>query len=94
MIMNTSLVFGLALVLALILTPLMRKLALRTGFVDVPVERSMHKEPKPYLGGVAIFIAFAAAVILGGGLVDPKMEGILVGGLLIVLLGVVDDKVR
>ncbi|HYG57673.1 MAG TPA: MraY family glycosyltransferase [Symbiobacteriaceae bacterium] len=92
--MHTSLVFGMALVLALVLTPLMRKLALRTGFVDVPVERSMHTEPKPYLGGVAIFLAFAAAVIFGGGLQEPKMQGILLGGLLIVLLGIVDDKVR
>ncbi|HYF93363.1 MAG TPA: MraY family glycosyltransferase [Symbiobacteriaceae bacterium] len=92
--MNTSLVFGLALVLSLVLTPLMRKIALRTGFVDIPVARSMHKEPKPYLGGVAIFLAFAAAVLLGGGVPDQKEIGILVGGGLTVLLGVVDDKVR
>jgi len=92
--MHTSLVFGLALALSLVLTPLMAKLALRTGFVDHPVERSMHTEPKPYLGGVAIFIAFAAAVFAGGGIRDPKTVGILVGGALIVLLGIVDDKVR
>jgi UDP-GlcNAc:undecaprenyl-phosphate GlcNAc-1-phosphate transferase len=92
--MNTSLVFGLALVLALVLTPLMRKLALRLGFVDRPVARSMHTEPKPYLGGVAIYLAFAAAVFAGGALKDPKVVGILVGGGLTVLLGVVDDKVR
>jgi UDP-GlcNAc:undecaprenyl-phosphate GlcNAc-1-phosphate transferase len=92
--MHTSLVFGLALVLSLILTPVMRKLALRTGFVDVPVARSMHTEPKPYLGGVAMYLAFLAAVILGGGLKDGKMVGILVGGGLTVLLGIVDDKVR
>ena len=78
--MNTSLVFGLALVLSLVLTPLMRKIALRTGFVDKPVARSMHTEPKPYLGGVAIYLAFAAAVLLGGGKVDQKEIGILVGG--------------
>jgi UDP-GlcNAc:undecaprenyl-phosphate GlcNAc-1-phosphate transferase len=92
--MNTSLVFGLALVLALVFTPLMRKIALRTGFVDTPVARSMHTEPKPYLGGVAIFLAFAAAVLLGGGYRDQQVVGILVGGALTVLLGIVDDKVR
>lgn len=92
--MYTSLVFGLALVLSLVFTPLMRKVALRTGFVDMPVARSMHKEPKPYLGGVAIFIAFVAAVLVGGGYKDTQTIGILIGGGLTVLLGVVDDKVR
>lgn len=92
--LSTTLVFGLALVLSLVLTPLVRKLALRTGFVDHPVARSMHTEPKPYLGGLAIFAAFLAAVLVGGGLRDPKVIGILVGGALIVLLGIVDDRVR
>lgn len=91
---NPSLVFGLALALSLALTPLVRKLALRTGFVDRPVARSMHTEPKPYLGGLAIFIAFAAAVLAGGGLKEPKVLGILTGGAMIVALGVVDDRIR
>lgn len=91
---NTSLVFGLALAMSLLMTPLMRKLALRTGFVDKPVARSMHTEPKPYLGGVAIFVAFAVAVMAGGGLQDSRVLGILVGGGLTVLLGIVDDRVR
>ncbi|MGE5674893.1 MAG: MraY family glycosyltransferase [Mycobacterium leprae] len=90
----TGLVFGLALVLSLLLTPLARKLALRLGFVDRPVARSMHTEPKPYLGGLAIFGAFLAAVLVGGGLKDPKVVGLLVSGTLIVLLGVIDDRVR
>lgn len=91
--MNTGLIFGLALLLSLLLTPLMRRLALRTGFVDRPVARSMHTEPKPYLGGLAIYLAFAAAVALAGGLKDPKIMGILTGGGLILLLGIVDDRV-
>ncbi len=92
--LNTTMVFALALVISLVLTPVVRKLALRTGFVDVPVARSMHSEPKPYLGGVAMFAAFLVAVIFGGGLKDPKVVGILTGGALILLLGIVDDKVR
>jgi UDP-GlcNAc:undecaprenyl-phosphate GlcNAc-1-phosphate transferase len=91
---NTSVVFGLALALSLALTPLVRKLALRTGFVDQPVARSMHTEPKPYLGGLAIFVSFMVAVLAGGGLKDPKVFGILLGGAMIVLLGVVDDRLR
>lgn len=92
--MSTSLVFGLALVVALVMTPLMRKLALRTGFVDRPDARKMHTEPKPYLGGVAMYIAFAAAVFAGGAMKDDKVVGIVVGGGLTMLLGIVDDKIR
>ncbi|HEY8347498.1 MAG TPA: MraY family glycosyltransferase [Symbiobacteriaceae bacterium] len=91
---RVNLVFGLSLALSMALTPLVRNLALRMGFVDVPVARSVHKEPKPFLGGVAIFLAFAAAVAAGGGLAEQEVVGILVGGFLVVLLGLVDDRFR
>ncbi len=92
--LQTSLVFGLALVLSLVLTPVARRLALRTGFVDRPVARSMHTEPVPYLGGLAIFLAFSGAVLFGGGTPDREVIGILVCGALIVALGMVDDRIR
>lgn len=92
--LSTALVFGLALALSLVLTPIVRKLALRIGFVDHPVARSVHTEPKPYLGGIAIYLAFLVSVLAGGGLQDPKVVGILTGGAIIVGLGVVDDRVR
>lgn len=94
MVVNTWIVFGLALALCWALTPLVRRFALRNGFVDHPVVRSMHSEPKPYLGGLAMYVAFAVAVVAGGGLSDPKVVGILTGGGLIVLLGMVDDRIR
>ena len=38
-----------------VLTPLMRKIALKVGAVDAPnLARKSQKEPVPYLGGVAI----------------------------------------
>jgi UDP-GlcNAc:undecaprenyl-phosphate GlcNAc-1-phosphate transferase len=43
---------------------------------------------------VAIFLAFAAAVAVGGGLAGREVVGILSAGMLVVLLGVVDDRVR
>lgn len=39
------------------ITPIMRSLAIRNGAVDAPnIPRKTHKEPVPYLGGVAIAI--------------------------------------
>jgi UDP-GlcNAc:undecaprenyl-phosphate/decaprenyl-phosphate GlcNAc-1-phosphate transferase len=59
-------VFIIAFLLAAILTPIARRVALRFGIVDHPgEERKIHTEPKPYLGGVAIFIAFNLVIGIG-----------------------------
>ncbi|MFZ5827430.1 MAG: MraY family glycosyltransferase [Bacillota bacterium] len=91
--LNVGMVFGLALVASLLMTPLARRLALRTGIVAPVVSRSVHTEPKPFLGGLAMYLAFAAAVLLSGAAAEPEVQGILICGGLIMLLGVIDDKI-
>lgn len=86
--------FGLSLLTALLITPVARRVALRVGCMDPVVNRSMHKEPKPYLGGVAIYVAFALAVLAVARPIDKGLIGILVGGGLILTLGLVDDFLR
>lgn len=51
-------------VLAAILTPLVRFLAVRIGAVDKPNARRINKVPMPSAGGLAIFIAFALATLV------------------------------
>ncbi|GMA57975.1 hypothetical protein GCM10025858_24780 [Alicyclobacillus sacchari] len=41
--------------------PFIRSFALRTGFVDRPNQRKIHREPIPLLGGLAIYISFVVA---------------------------------
>lgn len=56
-----------ALVLALLLTPLIRNLAWRYGIVDQPdQQRKIHSAPIPRVGGVAIFtsVVFAYGLLL------------------------------
>ncbi len=92
-IFNTVLAFVVATVLTFILTPLAKKIAYRVGAIDVPRDdRRMHKEPIPRLGGLAIFFGFLISVIIFVP-VDRECRGILLGALIIVLLGVVDDSV-
>ena len=86
--------FVLALTVAYFLTPVVRRFAIRIGALDKPVERSVHREPKPYLGGLAIYVAFALAAAWIVGLGDPLVRGIIVGGGLIVVIGIVDDFLR
>lgn len=54
-----------AFVVALLTTPIVRSIARRCNIVDHPDEaRKMHKEPTAYLGGVAIFFAVMAGIIV------------------------------
>ena len=93
--MNTTfmLIFASALVLAIGGTPLVRRLALRLGVIDQPNARKMHVDPIPLLGGVAIYGAFIAAVILFGNRFRiNELVSILVGASLVSFMGVWDDR--
>ncbi|MCL6594435.1 MAG: undecaprenyl/decaprenyl-phosphate alpha-N-acetylglucosaminyl 1-phosphate transferase, partial [Alicyclobacillus sp.] len=70
--------------------PYIRQLALRTGFVDRPNQRKIHKEPVPLLGGLALYVSFVASSALFGH-AGKAFWGIAAGGLLIFTIGVVDD---
>lgn len=87
---NFLLPFLLALGVALALTPWVRKTAFKIGAIDSPDCRKVHCKTMPRLGGLAVFLAFAATVVFTQQL-DDKITGLLVGGLVIVLLGVLDD---
>jgi UDP-GlcNAc:undecaprenyl-phosphate GlcNAc-1-phosphate transferase len=83
--------FVLSFLLALYLTPLMRVAALRFGIVDKPDGRlKQQEEPIPYLGGLAIYLAFLVTLALTFHF-DQKVLGLLLGGTLVLLLGLIDD---
>ena len=83
--------FVLAFLLALYFTPLARQAALRFGIVDHPDGRLKRQaEPVPYLGGLAVFLAYLVAL----GLVfsfNGLLLGLLLAGTLTLLVGLVDD---
>ena len=82
-----------ALVISFLMTPVVRTFAYKVGAVDVPKDaRRMHKVPIPRLGGLAIFIGFMLSVlILGDVRGNGQLQSILLGSVIIVVLGVVDD---
>ncbi|HHV71616.1 MAG TPA: undecaprenyl/decaprenyl-phosphate alpha-N-acetylglucosaminyl 1-phosphate transferase [Clostridia bacterium] len=82
--------FIIAVVIAYLLTPLVIKLAYGVGALDKPDKRKVHQKPTPRLGGLAIYLAFLAAVFYALPM-EEEIKGILVGSSLIVLLGVIDD---
>lgn len=113
-------VFDVSFLLALLLTPVFKRLSHQWGYVDQPnLERKIHTSAMPLLGGAAVFGAFALNILFnylvvlpaatridlsfvelselrlhvdGAFSVWPKLVVLLVGGLLMVLLGMIDDK--
>jgi UDP-GlcNAc:undecaprenyl-phosphate GlcNAc-1-phosphate transferase len=51
----------LSFVLCLIATPIVRFVALKKGWIDLPSELRWHKKPTALLGGIAIYIGLATA---------------------------------
>ncbi len=58
--MNILLEFALSLGAALLLTPLIRTLAVATECFDRPCRRKVHVAPTPLLGGLAIYLSILA----------------------------------
>ena len=77
--------------IALILTPVVRNLAVKVGAVDVPKDnRRMHKRPIPLMGGLAIFLGFLLGALLFVPL-NGQYRALLLGSVIIVVLGIFDD---
>ena len=81
----------LAIAVAFGMTPLVKIFANKIGAIDVPRDnRRMHKEPVPRAGGLAIFAGFLVSYLIFG-TVNSQVRAILIGAVVIVVLGVLDD---
>jgi UDP-GlcNAc:undecaprenyl-phosphate GlcNAc-1-phosphate transferase len=86
------LIFFAALLLAMGATPLARRVAFVLGILDQPAARKVHTSPMPLLGGVAIYLAFLAALLLfSDTFYVNQVIGILLGATWVSFLGIWDD---
>lgn len=84
---------GTAFIVAFGSTPIVKQFAQKVGAMDNPDEaRRIHNHPIPRLGGLAIFLGFLISVILFADISKP-IQGILIGAVIIVATGAVDDIV-
>ncbi len=91
LVLRVLMATGIAIIISFLATPLVKALAYKVGAIDVPKDgRRMHKTPIPRLGGLAIFLAFLLSTLLFAE-IDRQMKGILMGAVIIVILGVLDD---
>lgn len=100
--------FAASLILAVLLTPVVKKIAVKHKFLDSPGERKVHKSPVPLGGGVAIYLSFfltvlliiVCAVLFVGRENFPfamlkntgHLAGLFICGTAILIIGIIDDK--
>ncbi|MFS0775289.1 MraY family glycosyltransferase [Neobacillus sp. 3P2-tot-E-2] len=77
-------------VISILITPLIKKLAVSIGATDKPNQRKVHQSTMPRLGGLAIFISFILGMFILQP-VNPASIAILIGGFIIVFTGICDD---
>ncbi len=98
-----------AFLVSAVLTPAARRVALKLNFVDRPgKEQKGHLKPTPLLGGVALFLAFTAVMVVGRIAWPNLTEGVvsdtpldwnslsammIIAATLILMAGLLDDIV-
>ncbi|MFW5749660.1 MAG: undecaprenyl/decaprenyl-phosphate alpha-N-acetylglucosaminyl 1-phosphate transferase, partial [Halanaerobium sp.] len=83
--------FIITLLLSLIITPLIIRLAHHFNFIDQPGERKINTKVIATAGGTAIYLAFMIPLrfFLPA---NQTIKGIMIGGTFMLILGLLDDK--
>ena len=97
-ILGVLIPFATAGAVAALSTPIVSRVACALRVIDRPNERKVNRrENIPLLGGISValglFVGLATGVLLSGGLpARGHLEGLLLGGLLLVGIGAFDDR--
>ncbi len=87
--------FATSFAISLLATPYAKKLAYKLKAIDYPKSRGLHNEPMPLIGGLAIVVGFFATLLLMApfitNFISKQFFGFIIGGIIIVALGVLDD---
>lgn len=91
MVIQLTLGFFLAYLLALVGTPMARDAALRFGVVDRPDGKlKTHDAPVAYLGGLAVFVAFLLSIGMTFSF-DEELLAMLLASTIVTMVGLIDD---
>jgi UDP-GlcNAc:undecaprenyl-phosphate GlcNAc-1-phosphate transferase len=84
-----------ALLATVLLIAVLRPLAVRVGLIDLPNERKNHGVPTPLVGGLAIYSGLVIGFFLcrdgPTNLAETEIYSFFGAGLLLVVVGVIDD---
>jgi UDP-GlcNAc:undecaprenyl-phosphate GlcNAc-1-phosphate transferase len=82
--------FFISLFVTISLTPLARRFALKVHALDYPDPRKVHTSPIPKCGGIAMALGALVPVLLWGN-GDRFTHALIIGALIVVAFGLVDD---
>ncbi len=93
-----AITFAIALVISAVVTPVMRYIATKLNIFDCPHSAiKTHRQPIPYLGGVAIWAGLVLALFIIRFFTNfptgtlHNLRGILLGSTIMLGLGLIDD---
>ena len=93
-ILDTLKIVLVTFIFTAVIMPIMKKIAIHIGAVDVPRKteghRHIHKKMTPKLGALGIYLGFLFGYMLFGQQ-SIQMNSILIGSFIIVLTGLIDD---
>ena len=84
--------FCIAWLAGMLLTPLVRRMAMKLGLVERPGARKIHKQPIPRIGGIALFLGslIGALPFLND---NTATVGVLVSSCFVFIIGLIDDLI-
>ncbi|MDP4125940.1 MAG: MraY family glycosyltransferase [Bacillota bacterium] len=88
--MTFAITFVIALIIAVLATPVSMRLASLWGAIAYPGGRHVHSRPIPRLGGLAIYAAFWIAVVITQEW-DKSIWGLFIGSTILLVVGIWDD---
>ncbi|MFZ7298738.1 glycosyltransferase family 4 protein [Enterococcus gallinarum] len=83
----------ITMIISLVITPVVKFIALRIGAVDQPGERRINEKAMPTAGGLSIFLSFSFAILweLNDMIPINFAWRILLGALIVIIVGLIDD---
>lgn len=88
--MRIPLLFCIIVLLVAVITPLVRKLALSLGIVDLPGGRKIHDHAMPLLGGLAIYLGVLTGVLIRFNSLTIYLP-IFISASFVLIVGIIDD---
>lgn len=80
--------------LSMLLTPLVKWVAIGLGVYAEVNERTVHKGRVARIGGISIYVAFMLCFAYFSNGIDATFQGLLLGGAIIFIGGLVDDMIN
>lgn len=89
--MHYLLTFTVGFLIVYLLTPWLKDLSCKTGFVDRPTKRKDHAIPVPLLGGVGIFFGFICGYAICVRQLNQEVFSVFIASLLVFATSLLDD---